>query len=419
MVARPGDHLMCPFECDACQFLKLVGRTPDVGSDLDARRLAFIRRANLDAFWAREPSTIAGNLREVLLTISTGRDLQIPMFGPLGPWPLTYDHGMRTAIAVLDRTLQPGRHEATLKFSTARKTRTAFTNYWGASALGTSTAQFWRLDKRRGITSKCPTDSEWYTRFSAGLENRLGQRIRQDAAISIGVMLQLMSLFETDYMNERHDRASRRKVVEAANFVMWSYCANLRGYEVPRVVLTYLREFRQPEWVGTVGPHFGLPMAGRFKLRGNMEQNLLLFVAAETRSGLRPLLWADRLVETLASLQLVSGWAFQRDDGSPQQMSDFEEVIFDKLLQVQTERPDLIDPAIDVCEDFGLARSFRRGATTQAQNQRVSETDINWISRWGREGDSGKSPYFQGNMRIHYSDQRQMAATFLRFSQAL
>jgi hypothetical protein len=161
-----------------------------------------------------------------------------------------------------------------LKFSTARKTRTAFSNAWGASAIGTAGSHFWRLDKRRGVSTTCPTDSEWYTRFTAGLENRLGQRIRQDAAISIGVMLCLMTMLDTDYVNAV-DLGVRRKIVEAANFAMWSYCANLRGYEVPKVVLTYLRDFRQTGWVGDVGPHVGLPMAGRFKLRGNMEQNFV------------------------------------------------------------------------------------------------------------------------------------------------
>jgi hypothetical protein len=325
---------------------------------------------------------------------------------------------MRTAIAVLDRTIQPGRHELTIKFSTARKTRTAFTNYWVASAIGTAESQFWRLDKKRGVTTTCPTDSEWYTRFSTGLENRLGQRVRQDAAISIGVMLHLMTIFDSDY-EQSDSTTNRRRIVEGANFALWSFCANLRGYEVPRVILTFLRQFRQPNKIGDVGAHIGLPMSGRFKLRGNMEQNLLLFVAAETQSGLKPLLWANRLVETLESVGVVKGWAFQRSDGSPQHMSDFEEAIFDRLLQVQTDRPDLIDPGIDVLEAFGLARSFRRGATTHAQNQRVSESDINWISRWGKQGDNEKSPYFQGNMRVRYSDKGQMAKTFLRFSQAL
>ena len=42
LTARPGDHLMCPFECDFCQFFKLVGRQPNMNLPNDIRRLGFI-----------------------------------------------------------------------------------------------------------------------------------------------------------------------------------------------------------------------------------------------------------------------------------------------------------------------------------------------------------------------------------------
>jgi hypothetical protein len=101
------------------------------------------------------------------------------------------------------------------------------------------------------------------------------------------------------------------------------------------------------------------PWQGASSCEETWSRILLLFIVAETHSGLKPLLWASWLIETLDLLDVVTGWVFQRDDSSPQRMGDFEEVIFDKLLQVQMERPDLIDPSIDVLEDFGLAQSFR------------------------------------------------------------
>jgi hypothetical protein len=50
---------------------------------------------------------------------------------------------------------------------------------------------------------------------------------------------------------------------------------------------------------GQVAAHVGVPLSGSFKLRGNMDQNLLLFVAAVTRTGLTPLVWVDRLTRVL------------------------------------------------------------------------------------------------------------------------
>jgi hypothetical protein len=52
-LARDGDHLMWPFQCDDCHFQNLKG-----ASDTDGVLLLCIRRANLDALWAREPATV-------------------------------------------------------------------------------------------------------------------------------------------------------------------------------------------------------------------------------------------------------------------------------------------------------------------------------------------------------------------------
>jgi hypothetical protein len=47
-LARDGDHLMCPFQCDGCHFQNLKKRAPGA-SDTDGVLLLCIRRANLDA----------------------------------------------------------------------------------------------------------------------------------------------------------------------------------------------------------------------------------------------------------------------------------------------------------------------------------------------------------------------------------
>ena len=101
-------------------------------------------------------------------------------------------------------------------------------------------------------------------------------------------------------------------------------------------------------------------------------------------------------------------------------MSDYEDCIFTMLENIQEETK-LIDKEVDIRDAYGMARSFRRGSVARAQNMEVSSSDVEWIARWN-SGDGtkdGATPYFQGDMRVHYSDQKQMAKTFLRFSQAL
>ena len=99
-------------------------------------------------------------------------------------------------------------------------------------------------------------------------------------------------------------------------------------------------------------------------------------------------------------------------------MSDFKESVFDRLLEIQEERPDLIPQEFDVLEEYGLARSFRRGSTTEAKNQGVPEPEVDSIRR-RKEGKDCTEAYFTGGMQAHYADQRQMAKTSVRFSQAL
>jgi len=344
--------------------------------------------------------TVAVQVREVAATVRVGKELGLPMFAAIGPWPAEYDHEHRTAISVIAKSQRPGRHEALVKHSVARKARTVASNIWRASALGSAGAIAWRVDgKKQVVASLGPLESEWYERFAKGIKNRLGERTRQDAAISPAVMSELMRRFEEDFRSLIGDAAGEqdwsklgeaarvdlRETAEAACFCLLSYCAGLRGFEVPRVVLTYLREFivREGNATSQVAAHVGVPLSGRFKLRSNMDQNLLLFVAAVTRTGLIRLVWVDRLTRVLDEcFGLTTGWAFQDANGGRAKMSDFEENIFDKLLAIQEERPDLIAPEIDMLDAYGLARSFRRGATTQAENQGVAPADIDYIMRW-------------------------------------
>jgi hypothetical protein len=48
--ARPGDHLLCPFECESCGFRRLSGAWARVENHTDEMTMNFMRRANLDAF---------------------------------------------------------------------------------------------------------------------------------------------------------------------------------------------------------------------------------------------------------------------------------------------------------------------------------------------------------------------------------
>jgi hypothetical protein len=63
-VARTGDHLITPFQCELCHFRNIYSQDPYPQVSTDREALEFFRRASLDAFWSRATSTVRGNLAE-------------------------------------------------------------------------------------------------------------------------------------------------------------------------------------------------------------------------------------------------------------------------------------------------------------------------------------------------------------------
>jgi hypothetical protein len=70
--ARAGDHLMTPFQSDQCHFSNIYKRDPVTRNLQDEEAIEFIRRAVIDAFWSRDPSTVKSNLYKARLWISRG-----------------------------------------------------------------------------------------------------------------------------------------------------------------------------------------------------------------------------------------------------------------------------------------------------------------------------------------------------------
>ena len=75
----------------------------------------------------------------------------------------------------------------------------------------------------------------------------------------------------------------------------------------------------------------------------------------------------------------------------------------DTMLIIQDEQDgeSPFPKKLNISEDFGIYRSFRRGSTAEATNQNISEFTIKLVNRWERyERSEGRLP----NMGImeHY-----------------
>jgi hypothetical protein len=208
-----------------------------------------------------------------------------------------------------------------------------------------------------------------------------------------------------------------RSIAEHGAYYLFLYCGSLRGFEGPKVKLSDLRRQIVPPGTPQAeihGAHIGLPLSGRFKARSQYTQDVLIPIAFQTASNLQPGLWAQRLVAELERDGITTGWAFRRNYHEQARMSDFDDDFYERLFRIQMSEPHLFTEGIEILEDYNIARSFRRGATTRATAAGVASSDIDYINRWNIGADSTGGP-----MRVLYADKTQLTSTFLRFSLAL
>jgi hypothetical protein len=69
-----------------------------------------------------------------------------------------------------------------------------------------------------------------------GLRSRIGERRRQDAAISIALMVEFQKRLEAKWQEAviKNDIGLTRETAEDGVFFLFTSCGSLRGYETPK-----------------------------------------------------------------------------------------------------------------------------------------------------------------------------------------
>jgi hypothetical protein len=138
----------------------------------------------------------------------------------------------------------------------------------------------------------------------------------------------------------------------------------------------------------------------------------------ETTSGLKIKVWFERMLNIYEALGLNAGSVFRNKQGKRAKASQYEYDILSRLVQVQRERPDLIPETVNVFEELGLGRTFRRSSNTQARENGVKEDEINLNNNWSLvEHAKGWRPVKR--MQEHYTDVRLLLKKLLRYSWSL
>ena len=416
---------MLPFQCDVCWFLNLRGRAPRNNCLEDDSLRIHIRRANLDAMWAKEPGTVRSVLgqekkaRELLLELG----LEDPNYPTRGPWPVGDPLGMTTCLVILQASKRKGRHQSQYQqFDTIRKLRGVYTNLYQSSPVAEGHSLVFAGEKgRKYRTAHGDTESLFFKLFVMGLEKRMDKEVRSNIGLEFEILMQLLKNLEEDCRLPVVSRERRRFLAVFGAYLVIGYGGSLRGNEGFFVEAKRLIQDIHVGIVDPAHPHVCVPLYGRFKNEAN-EATSLLLLANESKHGLPMRRWVERL----AGVLLLEG-ALKREgshvpaiceaDGTLMESSKINSEFLDQLERIQRELPMLIGDKVKVRQRYGISRSLRRGSRTRAQKMRVEKDIVELINRWSRYESVRGRPSL--TMFEHYAEMKQLLDIFVIYSESL
>eukprot|EP00984_Skeletonema_dohrnii_P004388 scaffold1564_cov78-Skeletonema_dohrnii-CCMP3373.AAC.2 len=363
---------MTTFECDLCHFRNLNKRDPEYTSGKDRLTMTAIRRANLDAFWARESSTLKGNLDRVIADyrdtnhrFNIGENF-LPVLGnPTSSW-------------------RKGRYTRNVQFGTVRQTRSWYANIFDAAANPVEG------DDEEEATGLSPTKSQWFKRFMRGVKLRMGVVRIQNEALTSQQVLGLLELISEEWI-ATEESTGKERLEELACYVLIGFGVGLRGEEVLLVSLEGLLYFWE-ETGAEAQPYTMITLFGRFKAETGYRWHCLP-LCENGRSGIPFRAWIGALLERRVSQGRRKDYLFSKRDGSKASVSDFDGE-FKRLIALLHEhevRPELSSRGTDL-EQYSLRRSLRRGAILET-TERVDESIVKSLNRWRtRESARGTEP---------------------------
>jgi len=318
LVGRDGDHLMNPYQCELCQFRNLQARSPQQGNRVDDKLLEAFRRIALDVFWSRESSTVRNNLGLVRRAAKTEEKYGClnRIIPAIGPHPLEDKDGIGACLAVLDKSMDQGNYCSEVQWSTFRKMMSALSNIGQVGPGGLSDA-IGIGGKGKSWISGGSTHKFHFSRFMTGIHKRVGEDVRRDEPISIGVIQEIHRTLDTRWNSEmRKPRPSKRVLKKIAMTGYWfvvGFCSGFRGEENGLLefegTLQSLENLSSPE--PGVEKHFESVIAGRTKNNSLSGARFgVPCVATTGKTKLQPGTWAYQYLKVLKMTGQKGGYLF-------------------------------------------------------------------------------------------------------------
>ena len=111
-----------------------------------------------------------------------------------------------------------------------------------------------------------------------------------------------------------------------------------------------------------------------------------------------------------------SEYLFVRKNNGKATLGDYDSLFRDYVARAQKKYPKRFSEAVTI-NDYSLRRSLRRGATTEARNNKVDTAAVELVNRW-RKKEAARGAEAGLTMRQVYTQVTRAIKTVLRFSQS-
>ena len=306
-----------------------------------------------------------------------------------------------------------------MQWDTIRKVRATFSNQIRAAAVSNSTTLTLSDNKGSGYERLTidPCGSLWFSRFTTGCKNRMGQDCRpKNHAIGSSLMVQLRRLTETR-IKDAELFEDRKRWVMAGCYLCFCLVVSLRSPEGLMTDLEGLTHYHNASDDFVI-----IPLRGKVKGENHTRQHLLHSVNV-TDSGIDVRSWIQRLMTVHNFRGRMLGPAFVDPlTQSQSTTSDMSELFIELLVELFDSHRILfgveIGSFVEVKDKYHVFRSFRRGSESQAVAKRIAEAARYVVNRWKKKEAAGTK---KANLLIdqHYVHVSLVKDAFLRYTQAM
>jgi hypothetical protein len=159
-----------------------------------------------------------------------------------GPYGQEDTFGMKVAIGMLIRSLDPGKNTPRLQYKTTRKLRGHYSNFVHTTPNGMGATFIGDEGGASSITNS-PTNSMWFRWFMTGCHRRMGDVWIPDRAITIQEVKACFALLDEDWKVFVKDiQGQRQTCLTAVTLIGGFFAALRRGEEIVWMDLGSMRE---------------------------------------------------------------------------------------------------------------------------------------------------------------------------------